>query len=57
MNATGELPERVDAQWMLWQRARQAAGTEVFHCLGNHDVLSWMQDDGVAAMHKERALV
>ena len=52
MNATGEPPERVGAQWMLWQHALQAAsGVEVFHCLGNHDVLSWDADDGVAAVH------
>ena len=57
MNATGESPERVDAQWMLWQRALQAASdVEVFHFLGNHDVLSWDADDGVAAVYKERAL-
>lgn len=57
MNATGEPPERVDAQWMLWQRAFAAAcDIETFHCLGNHDVLNWDADDGVAAVHKERAL-
>ena len=57
MNATGEPPERVDAQWTLWRRALAAAcDIETFHCLGNHDVLSWDADDGVAAVHKERAL-
>ena len=57
MNATDAPPERVDAQWALWQRAVQTVDfAEVFHCLGNHDVLSWNADDGVAQAHKERAL-
>ncbi len=57
MNATDASPERVDVQWALWRQAMQRADfAEVFHCLGNHDVLSWDADDGVAAVHKKRAL-
>lgn len=57
MNATDESPERIDALWALWQRAMEEVEfAEVFHCLGNHDVLSWNADDGVARAYKERAL-
>lgn len=57
MNATGESEERVAAQWEVWHSAMAGRGAlEAFHCLGNHDAMSWDAADGIALEHKERAI-
>ncbi|MGY8825084.1 MAG: metallophosphoesterase family protein [Candidatus Latescibacterota bacterium] len=57
MNATGESEARVATQWQTWHGALTAVDfAEVFHCLGNHDAMSWHADDGIALEHKRRAM-